>query len=727
MSRYRRLRDAPTSVNGGSIVRVIRHWGLNVDDSRDVGSDHSGEESYAARRWYLLSRLSLAVLVVIAAATVALSLTVRGVVGSDEQKILHERASELSLVLDESLQSISTLLPVSGEVASSSDPAAFRLVVKSLVVGASAVVVFAQHDGRYTEFAKDGRALTPAVQASDQALLKRAASTSGIVGGVVHSGTSRWLAIAVASEGKVVIDEEPLGKVTPTPAADGSPFADVNLALYGSSTANQSDLLAISGARPSGTIDREFLSIGNEKWLLLTSASEPLVGSIAEWSPWSLLIGGLLAACLVTALLEGLARRRSYAMRLVSDRTASLQLALSDGQRLQDLASRAREDAEQANRYKSEFMSRMSHELRTPLNAVVGFAQLLELDELTVDQRDSVDHILKGGQHLLKLINEVLDIARIEAGDIAMSPEPVLVSDSLTEVVGLMRTLAEQRGVRIIFSPESCVEYVLADGHRLQQVLLNLLSNAVKYNRPHGTVTISCEPSGTTCLRINVSDTGVGLSVEQRRQIFTPFARLGAENSDIEGTGIGLSLSRQLAEAMGGSLDLESVVGEGSVFWIELPLAEGPLDRYERLGNIGRYGHEPNSGDEHPHTVLHIENNLANINLVQRVMDRREGIEIIPAMQGRLGLDLAREHLPMLILLDLHLPDLSGDDVLQQLRRDPATANIPVVMVSAEASPGQVQRLLNGGALAYLTKPIDVNELLSILDRCIEMELETHD
>jgi signal transduction histidine kinase/ActR/RegA family two-component response regulator len=696
---------------------------VNVDDSRDVGSDGTHEETYAARRWFQLSRLSLAVLIVIAAASVALGLTMRGVVGNDEQAILHERASELSLVLDESLQSISTLLPVSGEVASSRDDSSFDLVVKSLIGASASVVVFEKQGGSYKEFVKDGHALTSAAVAADQALIKRAASTVGIVGDVVHSGSSRWLAIAVASGGKVVLDEEPLGKVRPAPVAKGSPFVDVNLALYASSARNQSDLIAISGARPSGTIDREVLTVGNEKWLLLVSANEPLVGSIAEWSPWVLLFGGLLTACLVTFLLEGLTRRRSYAMRLVAERTASLELALEERQRLQDLALRAREDAEQANRYKSEFMSRMSHELRTPLNAVVGFAQLLELDELSEDQRDSVDHILKGGQHLLKLINEVLDIARIEAGDIAMSPEPVLVRDSLKEVVGLMRSLADQRGVRVNFSPDSCTEYVLADGHRLKQVLLNLLSNAVKYNRPDGSVSISCEPSGETRMRIKVADTGIGLSIEQRRQIFTPFARLGAENSDIEGTGIGLSLSRQLAEAMGGSLDLESVVGEGSVFWIELPLAEGPIDRYERLGKTGHSAQLAGEGALR-HVVLHIENNLANINLVQRIVARREGIEIIPAMQGRLGLDLAREHLPMLILLDLHLPDISGDDVLQQLRRDPATSNIPVVMVSAEASPGQVQRLMNTGALAYLTKPIDVNELLNILDRCIEMELE---
>ncbi|MCU1363188.1 MAG: sensor protein [Acidimicrobiaceae bacterium] len=699
-----------------------------MDIARDVGVGRSREEARVSRRWSALSRVSLVVLVVVAGASVACGLTMRSVVSSDERTILHERATELSLLLDESFQSITTLLPVSGEIASSGDSSAFRLVAKSLAGSGSSisVAVFTKRNGAYVEFAKDGHTLPAAVEAADQALLRRAASSSALVTGIVRSGASRWLVIAVASGGKVAVDEDPLGKVTPRPAPKGSPFSDVNLALYASPNSRESDLLLISGAPPSGTIDRESLSVGSSKWLLLTSANQPLVGSIEEWSPWALLLGGLLTACLVTVLLEGLARRRSYAMRLVAERTASLERSLNEQQRLQTLASRAREDAEQANQYKSQFMSRMSHELRTPLNAVIGFAQLLELDRLTADQQDSVEHILKGGQHLLKLINEVLDIAKIESGDVALSPEPVLVDDSLKEVVGLMRSLADQRDIRINFSPDDCHEYVLADRHRLKQVLLNLLSNAVKYNRHAGSITISCVPSEITRLKIMITDTGFGLTAEQRRQIFTPFARLGAENSNIEGSGIGLSLSRQLAEAMGGQLDFETVEGKGSTFWVELPIAEGPVDRYERLGHIGRAQEVP--GDiAVRRTVLHIENNMANINLVQRVMSRREGVEVIAAMLGRLGLELARDRLPMLILLDLHLPDVDGDEVLQLLRTHPLTANIPVVVISAEATPGQVQRLMNAGALAYLTKPIDVNELLKIIDQCIESEVGARD
>jgi signal transduction histidine kinase/CheY-like chemotaxis protein len=480
--------------------------------------------------------------------------------------------------------------------------------------------------------------------------------------------------------------------------------------------------MLVSGSLPSGQVDREFLTVGNDRWLLLTSARMPLVGSISMWSPWLTLFAGLVAALLVTALFEGLARRRTYALSLVEVRTAQLEGALSERSRLQEAEQRAREEAEEANRYKNQFLSRMSHELRTPLNAVIGFGQLLKLDELTDDQLDSVDHILKGGQHLLTLVNEVLDIARIETGDLALSAEAVLVGDVLDDALGLIRPLATQRTIHLIGGRDTaCSEYVLADRQRLQQVLLNLLSNAVKYNRLGGTVSVSCEPSSSTRLRIKVSDTGNGIPQEQLGRLFTPFERLGAERSEIEGTGIGLSLSRQLAEAMGGFLGVETVIGEGSTFWIELPLVEGPVDRYERLNTRSRFERE-GAPSNRRRTVLYIEDNLANVALVQRIVAQRENVEIIPAMQGRLGLDLAREHLPALVLLDLHLPDISGDEVLQRLRDDPVTAKIPVVIVSADATPRQIQRLLNAGALAYLTKPIDVAELLGILDNHLSID-----
>jgi PAS domain S-box-containing protein len=378
----------------------------------------------------------------------------------------------------------------------------------------------------------------------------------------------------------------------------------------------------------------------------------------------------------------------------------------------------AQQAAESANQSKSDFLSRMSHELRTPLNAVLGFGQLLELESLPPDQRESVDQIIKGGRHLLALINEVLDIARIESGELALSPEAVLASELVHETVDLIRPLADQRGIQLVIDRSGlCDCYVFTDRQRAKQVLLNLLSNAVKYNRPRGTVAVTCEQPSTTRIRIAVTDTGPGIATERLGQLFTPFERLGAEHTDVEGTGIGLALSQRLTQAMGGTLEVDSTLGQGSTFSVELPRVEGPVERYERLNGDA----EPaaSSGRER-HKILHIEDNLSNLKLVERILARRADVEIVPAMHGRLGLELAHEHRPVLVLLDLHLPDMGGEQVLQRLRDDAVTASIPVVIVSADATPGQVQRLLAAGATAYLTKPIDVRELLRILDEVLE-------
>lgn len=387
---------------------------------------------------------------------------------------------------------------------------------------------------------------------------------------------------------------------------------------------------------------------------------------------------------------------------------------VDDRRRAEDARREAQAAAEDANRAKSEFLSRMSHELRTPLNAVLGFGQLLETDDLTDAQRDSVDHILKGGRHLLDLINEVLDISRIEAGELSLSPEPVLAAELVGEAVDLMRPLADQRGIQLVLDSSGvCDCYVFADRQRAKQVLLNLLSNAIKYNRPRGSVAVSCEQPDATRMRISVTDTGSGIPTERLGLLFTPFERLGAEQTGEEGTGIGLALSKRLAEAMGGGLSAASTLGQGSTFTVELPRVEGPVERYERLNGGTQPAVEPAG---HRQVVLHIEDNLSNLTLVERVLAQRPGVEVVAAMQGRLGLELAREHHPVLVLLDLHLPDMGGEAVLQRLRDDPATASIPVVIVSADATPGQVQRLLSAGAAAYLTKPIDVRDLLRLLD-----------
>jgi CheY-like chemotaxis protein/anti-sigma regulatory factor (Ser/Thr protein kinase) len=261
--------------------------------------------------------------------------------------------------------------------------------------------------------------------------------------------------------------------------------------------------------------------------------------------------------------------------------------------------------------------------------------------------------------------------------------------------------------------------YIFADRQRLKQILLNLLGNAIKYNREGGTVAISCAHPEQGKLRIQVSDTGPGIAPEHFRALFTPFERLGAERTTVEGTGIGLALSRRLAEVMGGHLDVESTVGRGSTFWVDFNIVEGPVDRVERLGHVGAPAAVAVTPSSERPAILHIEDNLSNIQLIERVLAQRPAIRLIPAMQGRLGLELARQHRPVLVLLDLNLADISGEEVLRMLREDKITARTPVAIVSADAMPRQAQRLLAAGATAYLTKPIDVRELLELVDSAI--------
>ncbi|MBW3630303.1 MAG: response regulator, partial [Gemmatimonadetes bacterium] len=377
----------------------------------------------------------------------------------------------------------------------------------------------------------------------------------------------------------------------------------------------------------------------------------------------------------------------------------------------------ARGLAEIANSAKSEFLSRMSHELRTPMNAILGFAQLLELDHLSPDQQESVDQILKGGRHLLALINEVLDISRIEAGRMPLSQEPVQVREVLEEVLGLVWPLARDRHIALPKTlPELSGRYVRADRQRLKQVLLNLFSNAIKYNRQRGSVEISCTGSGDR-LRISVTDTGPGIPADKRAQLFHPFERLGAEQNGLEGTGLGLALSKALIEAMQGEIGVETEPGQGSTFWVELPTAEAELERYELEGST--IPATDTSPAATARTVLYIEDNLSNLRLVERVLATQPEINVIPAGHGRLGLELAAEHAPDLILLDVNLPDLQGEEVLLRLQADARTAGTPVIILSADATPGQVQRFLMTGARAYLTKPIDVKQFLQLTNEVL--------
>jgi signal transduction histidine kinase/ActR/RegA family two-component response regulator len=384
--------------------------------------------------------------------------------------------------------------------------------------------------------------------------------------------------------------------------------------------------------------------------------------------------------------------------------------ARREAERARAEAEQARGQAEEASRAKSEFLSRMSHELRTPLNAVLGFSQLLAMDELDERQREAVEQINKGGRHLLDLINEVLDIARIEAGRLSLSMEPVDLADVVEEALALVQPLAVQRQVRVEVGDIEGT--VLADRQRLKQILLNLLSNAVKYDRLGGTVRIEARRAAGRH-RISVSDTGPGIDPDKIDRLFTPFDRLGAEATDVEGTGVGLALSRRLAEAMAGTMGMESASGRGSVFWVDLEAASAA--ERAQLSTVevetAAQGRALGRG-----TVLYIEDNPANIRLVQRILERQAGVRLITSMQGGVGVELARQHRPNLILLDLNLPDVSGAAVLERLHADPSTATIPVVVISADATPGQVQRLLAAGARDYLTKPIDVVRLMDLLE-----------
>jgi signal transduction histidine kinase len=377
-------------------------------------------------------------------------------------------------------------------------------------------------------------------------------------------------------------------------------------------------------------------------------------------------------------------------------------------------AKRAEEAATSANHAKSEFLSRMSHELRTPLNGILGFAQLLERELEQPEQREGVVHILKGGRHLLGLINEILDIARIEAGKFSVSLEPVEASEVIASALDLVRPQAAARGIGLS-TAVVWRGHVMADRQRFQQVLLNLLSNAVKYNRPEGAVTVSCDrtPSGTC--RLAVTDTGLGIAPERMPRLFTAFDRLDVQDGSIEGTGLGLALSKGLVEMMGGTLSATSTPGTGSTFSLELPIAsaashELPADETRAPG-----AEAPGVTG----TVLYIEDNPSNLRLVERIVARRPGIKLLSAMQGRPGLELARTHRPDAIVLDLHLPDISGQDVLARLQADPATREIPVVILSADATTSRSISLLKAGAHAYLTKPLSVTQFLGVLDELL--------
>ena len=793
--------------------------------------------------------LPIGVLVVMLATSLGAFFVTSNLVADQEDRLLREKANEVAALLSTSIASIESSLRILGALGAATDPAATPLFNEAAAVALRGnTVSFGVADGQsgflVMNSVGDGSAPGESLEGERAALAARALSVDQLVSVLVFDpvGTRIVFALPVGSTQSVAYQESMINPTTPTASTPDSPFRELQVELYASTQPDPSQLVVTTESAPlTGTVHQVPFPVGADSWLLLIGSRESLTGSFARIVPLLLLGGGIVTALLAAAVVDTLARRRGYALALVTERTGDLENALGDLARTRafldrmltagpvfvnriDLADRrvtyvspnverlmglmetealapgfltklihpednpkfaaamnrleagtseqetleyrflhgdgdyrwisvdltpevdetgqpiavlaytlnvddrrradnarreAQETAETANQAKSAFISRMSHELRTPLNAVLGFGQLLEIDNLSGDQRDSVTHILKAGRHLLDLINEVLDISRIEAGELALSPEPVLVSDLIQEAVDLMRPAVVQRGIELVVDRSGvCDCYAFADRQRAKQILLNLLSNAVKYNRARGTIAFSCQRLTDTRLSITVADTGHGIAAERLDLLFIPFERLGAESTDIEGTGIGLALSKRLAEAMGGTLGAASTLGQGSTFSFELPLVEGPVERYERFHGVG--GRAQPAPVAPRHKVLHIEDNLSNLKLVEKIFAQRSDVEVVAALHGGLGLQLAHEHNPTLILLDLHLPDIGGEEVLRRLRDDPATAAIPVVIVSADATSGQIQRLLASGASSYITKPIDVRELIAVFEQAID-------
>jgi signal transduction histidine kinase/CheY-like chemotaxis protein len=438
---------------------------------------------------------------------------------------------------------------------------------------------------------------------------------------------------------------------------------------------------------------------------------------------------------------------RAELERKVEDRTVQLsssnrdlQRELEDRRRAEKEAREARVEADRANRAKSEFLSRMSHELRTPMNAILGFGQLLEIDfeareaegaECARDfmqERHSVDQILKGGAHLLEVMNEILDLSAIEAGGLSVSCESVRLDEVVQESIELIEPLARERKIALVSKSDiGEVEFAFADRQRIKQVLLNLLSNGIKYNRDGGSLSIACTRIGVSsgngeldapgrAIRIDIADTGPGISAQDQQRLFQPFQRLNGERTGIEGTGLGLALSKRMVELMGGTLSLESTVGEGSTFSIELLSADAPeVDD----GDFDAQALLLSDAPDTARTILFIDDSLSNLHLVERILAHRPQIKIVPAMQGRMAIELAQEHKPDVILLDLNPPDMPGWEVLARLQSDPTTRDIPVIVISADAAAAERERLLAAGAFAYLGEPLEVSGFVTAIHRAL--------
>jgi PAS domain S-box-containing protein len=389
---------------------------------------------------------------------------------------------------------------------------------------------------------------------------------------------------------------------------------------------------------------------------------------------------------------------------------------ISERRRAEAAVAAALAEAEAASRAKSDYLSRVSHELRTPLTVILGFAGLLEMEHPRPDQEASIAMVLKGGDQLLSMIDDLLEISRVESGREKLSLTTVPVDEVIAECVALVALDAAQKRMAVHRDLDGVGgDSVHADAQRLRQVVLNLLTNAIKYNHDGGHVDVCVRRVDGNRLRVTVRDDGPGIAPELLPRLFQPFDRLGAERTVVTGTGLGLALSKHLIESMGGSIGVDTAPGAGSSFWVEL--ARSAVGAEEAAS--GRPSGRPHFAGDAPQTVLYVEDNLANLELVERALARRPTLRLLPLMQGGLALDLAAQHRPDLILLDVHLPDLDGEEVLRRLKGDDRTADIPVIMLSTEATTRQESRFRQAGATAFLTKPIRVMELLVAVDEAL--------
>lgn len=394
---------------------------------------------------------------------------------------------------------------------------------------------------------------------------------------------------------------------------------------------------------------------------------------------------------------------------------------ITEIKRAEERVIQAKEQAEQANRAKSEFLSSMSHELRTPLNAILGYTQLFEYDgNLKPQQIENVREIRKAGEHLLQLINDVLDLAKIESGNMTVSLEPVLVSRLINECFTLVQPLADAKGIRLSASLGQLNNtYVVADNVRVKQVLLNLLSNAVKYNRVGGEVEVHLAVVDGQQLRISVRDTGRGIPLQRQNEVFQPFNRLSAENSNIEGSGVGLVITKQLVEMMRGKLDFVSEEGVGTTFWIDFPIAtewnDEPIQKPSGTKNYAPASLNVTRSCK----VLYVEDNPTNVRLLRQIFDRYPQLELEVAEEAFLGIYKARSLNPDLVILDINLPGMDGYEVLSVLKSDPSTSAIPVIGLSANAMPYDIERGRSAGFFDYLTKPVDIHRLIDVFNQLL--------